>query len=295
VSANVPDGYEPSLPRTGSESRERTREQVRAAFAATDETPLRRCPHCGAQRRTRYEHCPVCSNSYFVAPPRLSRRTRLVLALLLSEIAIAAVAVAVLGLAREATESRSKERARHAAAVAAERHRLSREQAPQHARVADLLPGPDASPSVRRDARRQMRARLEALITADARGRIARGQLRGSTVRATECGPRNPGRRTRVEDSLDQPLGRYSCNAVTQTTRAGSVTSSLGIPFVAVIDFGRGKLTWCKDNPVSPSDIDSQLAFVRLARECTAAHGPAVGSGYVSDLPDRPARRTRAR
>lgn len=291
----MPDGHDPSLPRTGSEARERTREQVRAAFAATDETPVRRCPHCGAQRRTRYEHCPACSKSYFVAPPRFSRRTRLVLALLVSQVAIAAVAAAVIGLTREATDSRSKQRARTAAAVAAERHRLSREQAPRHARAADLVPGPDASPSARRDARRQMRARLETVITADARRRIARGQLSGGTVGATECGPRNPRRQTRVEDSLDQPLGRYSCNAVTQTTRAGTVTSSLGIPFVAVIDFRRGKLTWCKDNPVSPSDIHSQLAFVRLARECTAARGPAVGSGYLSDLPDTPSRRARAR
>jgi hypothetical protein len=104
-------------------------------------------------------------------------------------------------------------------------------------------------------------------------------------VRTTECGPLNHGQRTRDEDDLGRPLGRYSCLAVTQTARHGDTTSSLGIPFVAVIDFRRGTLTWCKDNPVGPSEIKSQLAFVRLARECTAARGPAFGSGYLIKPP----------
>jgi hypothetical protein len=59
------------------------------------------------------------------------------------------------------------------------------------------------------------------------------------------------------------------------------VTSTLGLPFVGTIDFARGRLTWCKDNPVSAGDVKQVLAFVRLARECTAARGPAFGSGYV--------------
>jgi hypothetical protein len=50
---------------------------------------------------------------------------------------------------------------------------------------------------------------------------------------------------------------------------------------VGTIDFVRGRLTWCKDNPASASDVKQALAFVRLARECTAARGPAFGSGYL--------------
>jgi hypothetical protein len=63
--------------------------------------------------------------------------------------------------------------------------------------------------------------------------------------------------------------------------QVGGGTSKLGIPFVAVIDFRRGTFTWCKDNPVSPSDINTRLAFIRLARECTAARGRAFGSRYL--------------
>jgi hypothetical protein len=187
----------------------------------------------------------------------------------------------------QASDSASRQRSQRAAAVAAERRRLSREQAPHHGGAGVGLPGPGASAATRRAARQRMVASLEATITADARGRIARGELAGSGVRSTECGPLSRGQSTPDEDDLDRSLGRYSCLAVSQSARRGAITSSLGIPFVAVIDFRRGTFTWCKDNPVSPADIKSQLAFVRLARECTAARGPAFGSGYLVEAPTR--------
>ncbi len=185
----------------------------------------------------------------------------------------------------QASDSASRQRSRRAAAVAAERRRLTREQAPHHARSGVRLPSADASPAERRAARRRMVARLEATITADARGRIARGELAGSGVRNTECGTLLRDQSTPDEDALDRSLGRYSCLAISQSARRGAITSRLGIPFVAVVDFRRGTFTWCKDNPVSPADIKSQLAFVRLARECTAARGPAFGSGYLVEAP----------
>jgi hypothetical protein len=268
-------------------ARERTRQEVRAIFAATPEVPLRECPHCGAREHTRHEHCPVCGKSYFVEPPRFSRRTRALLAVGSTAVAAAAIAGAVAFLLAQGNDSASRQRAQRAAAVAAERRRLVREQTPRHGRAAVRLPDADASENARRDARHRMVAGLERTITADARERIARGELQGSAVRSTECGPLNPGQGPRDEDDLHRSLGRYSCLAVSQSARRGAVTSSLGIPFVAVIDFRRGTFTWCKDNPVSPADIKSQLAFVRLARECTAARGPAFGSGYLVEAPTR--------
>jgi hypothetical protein len=50
---------------------------------------------------------------------------------------------------------------------------------------------------------------------------------------------------------------------------------------VGTVDFASARLTWCKDNPASASDVRQALAFVRLSRECTAARGPAFGSGYL--------------
>lgn len=274
-------------PRTSSgdlaaAARERTRRQVSAIFAATPELPQRSCAHCGASRQTRLEHCPACGKSYFVAPPRFSRRTRRALALLAAAVAVAATALIVTSFRRQATDTAFRQRAAQAVAVAAERRRLSREQTPHHARAtAHPLTGLGASARTRREARHQMLADLQAVITSDARVRTARGELESSAVRITRCAPLGGGQAGSDEDDLDKPLGRYSCLAVTQSARRRGGTSELGIPFVAVIDFRSGGLTWCKDNPVSPGDITSQLAFVRLARECTAAHGPAFGSGYL--------------
>jgi len=269
-------------------ARERTRRQVHGIFAARPDVPQRTCPHCGAEEATRHERCPACGKSYFVAPPRFSRGTRRALTILAAACALAAVAALVVLLAGQASDNASQRRARQAAAVAAERARLSREQTPHHRRAEDLRdPGPDAGARDRRAARHELVARLEASITADARGRVDRGELEAGRVRATRCGPLNPGQAKRDEDDLGTPLGRYACLAVTQTARGSGITSEFGLPFVAVIDFRRATLTWCKDNPVSPGEIDSQAAFVRLARECTAARGPAFGSGYLVEPRER--------
>src|SRR5919197_1510550 len=76
-------------------ARQRTRDQVHAIFAARSEVPLRACPHCGARERTRYEQCPACGQSYFVAPPRFSRRTRRALAAVAATVALGAGAALV--------------------------------------------------------------------------------------------------------------------------------------------------------------------------------------------------------
>ena len=78
-----------------------------------------------------------------------------------------------------------------------------------------------------------------------------------------------------------KPLGRHACEAAVETASNAGITSTLGVPFVGTIDFPSGRLTWCKDNPTSASDVKSALAFVRLSRECTAARGPVFGSGYL--------------
>jgi hypothetical protein len=139
---------------------------------------------------------------------------------------------------------------------------------------------------VRRTRRAALVGRLEAAITGDARARVRAGLLQARAVRTTHCHALVNGA---PGDELDlrKPLGRYACEAVVGTVRGGVVTSTLGIPFVGTIDFGRGRLTWCKDNPVAASDVKAVYAFVRLARECTAAHGPVFGSGYVIEAGGR--------
>jgi hypothetical protein len=189
------------------------------------------------------------------------------------------LAFVVVVLVHQARDNHTSARERRAAAAAAERTRLAHEQRPHHA-LAAAPDQRDAAAATRLRRRRALVATLEASITADARGRVERHELRARTILATNCHALGNGARG---DELDlrKPLGRYSCEAGVVTASNAGITSTLGVPFVGTIDFARGRLTWCKDNPASASDVKQALAFVRLARECTAARGPAFGSGYL--------------
>jgi hypothetical protein len=262
-------------------ARARTREDVRQIFARIPEAPLRTCPHCGEQSQTREEHCPACGRSYFERPDRFSVPTRRILQAVGTLVAAIVLALIVVVLVHQAQDNGTSARERRAAAAAAERARLTREQRPHHAIVADLRHDDRGAAPTERVARRAaLVRRLEAAITDDARGRVARHELRARAIRSTSCHALANDARS---DELDlrKPLGRYSCEAAVQSASNAGVTSTLGVPFVGTIDFARGRLTWCKDNPISAAEIKGALAFVRLSRECTAARGPAFGSGYL--------------
>jgi hypothetical protein len=243
------------------------------------EIPERTCPHCGERARTEYEHCPGCGRSYFARPARYSRRTRRLLQAATGLILAVVAVLLVVALSHQARSNKAGARARQAAIVAAERRRLAGEQRPHHAVVTPR--DEDGVAKATRLARRRALVRqLEAAIAADARGRAQRHEIAASSIRGARCHALVNGARGDELD-LGKPLGRYSCEAAVATATTGRVTSTLGLPFVGTIDFARGRLTWCKDNPVSAGDVEQVLTFVRLARECTAARGPAFGSGYV--------------
>jgi hypothetical protein len=261
--------------------RARAREDVREIYSRVPEAPQRACPHCGEQARTREEHCPACGRSYFAKPARFSARTRRILQAAGALSAAIVLALIVVVLSDQAHDNDVSARARRAAAAAAERTRLAREQRPHHALAVALRDGePDVPATARLRRRRALVRRLEASITQDARGRVARHELKARTILATNC--HTFGNDARGDElDLRKPLGRYACEAAVGTASNAGITSTLGVPFVGTIDFARGRLTWCKDNPASASDVKQALAFVRLARECTAARGPAFGSGYL--------------
>jgi hypothetical protein len=260
-----------------AEARERTRRQVRDIFTRAREVPERTCPHCGERARTEYEHCPACGRSYFARPARFSRRTRRLLLAGAALVLAAAATALVVVLSDQASSNKAGTRRRQAAVVAAERRRLAAEQRPHHA-VVTPRDGGDASARLAR--RRTLVHRLEEAIASDARGRVRRHEIAARSIRGAHCHPLVNGARG---DELDlaKRIGRYSCEAAVGTATVGRVTSTLGLPFVGTIDFARGRLTWCKDNPVGAADVKQVLAFVRLARDCTAARGPAFGSGYL--------------
>jgi hypothetical protein len=274
------DPDSPTRDDLAAEARERTRRQVQDIFTRAREVPERTCPHCGERARTEYERCPACGRSYFARPARFSRRTRRVLQAAGGLVLAGAAVILVVTLSHQASRNKAGTRARQAAVVAAERRRLAREQRPRHAVVTPRDRDPAIPQATRLARRRALVRRLEAAIAADARGRVARHELTAGSIRGARCHALVNGARG---DELDlrERLGRYACEAAVGTATAGGVTSTLGLPFVGTIDFAHGRLTWCKDNPVSAGDVKQVLAFVRLARECTAARGPAFGSGYL--------------
>jgi hypothetical protein len=248
--------------------------------------PLRRCPACGVESHTYLEHCPACGTSYSEPPPLLSRRARLGLAGTLMALAVdALVLVAVVPSIEGSKHERAvADLAAKRKQVAGERARVIAEQRPHRARSStheNVRAGEDKRLATRRALVRD----VERAITRDARSRVASVALAGGLVRTTECGPV---RRDLPRDELDvsKPIGRYDCVAVTQdVVQDGKVVAKFGVPFVAAIDFRRGRFTWCKNNP-APSERGKPLAFVRLDRACLGlgADAKPLGSGYV--MPD---------
>jgi hypothetical protein len=255
---------------------------VREAFAQhRPAEQARTCAFCGAESTTHFEHCAACGKSYFERPPRLGRAARHGL--------VGLVAVALVGLAVWLTpklvdfrhSSDARVRSSHAALVAAERKRLIAEQRPHHGSAAALRPAAGASSAEQLQARRALVGHVESSITADARARIARGQLEGQPPTGTNCGPLVRNQVAGDEEDLTKAVGRYSCVAVVRNAvQRGKRVGLFGIPFVAAVDFDRFTYVWCKDNPAANA-AETGLVFVRLSRECLAAKGKAFGTGYV--------------
>jgi hypothetical protein len=196
------------------------------------------------------------------------------------------VLAAIVALVLHAKSQRdARQRAADARAVAAERVRLKRLQAPHRGAARDLRPPRGAGRTELLAARAALVRRAEASITRDARARVRTGEIAGP-IGASQCGPflRAPGA---VPDDrvLSKAIGRYDCIAVRGSIsgRGGASVGSIGYPFVAALDFRRFTYVWCRNTPPQ-SERGQALAFVRLDRACLAAKGRALGTGYV-DVP----------
>src|SRR5690348_160712 len=133
------------------------RDEVRAALARNDEAPLRTCPRCGREERTREEDCPHCGWSYFGRPPAAVRRRRLIAAVA-GVVILAALAVGAIVLLSDKSAKDKRDSAARAQRVAAEIARLKRVQAPHRGADVALKPAKDASPA------QQLKARHDFLL-----------------------------------------------------------------------------------------------------------------------------------
>ena len=245
----------------------------------------RTCPHCGFTEDTTRERCTGCGRSVLVRAPRLQGRRRTVVLRGGGALGLVLLAVVVAIVLNAKSDRDARQRAADARAVAAERVRLTKLQAPHRGAAPELRPAADATDAERLAARAALVKAVEGVITRDAQARVRAGEIDGP-IRGSQCGPflRAP---NAVPDDrvLSKPVGRYDCVAVKDDIKgdSGSSVGSIGYPFVAALDFRRFTYVWCRNTPAQ-SERGQALAFVRLDRACLAAKGKALGSGYV-DVP----------
>jgi hypothetical protein len=260
------------------------RDEVRAALARKDEAPLRGCPRCGREERTRDEHCRHCGSSYFARSSSAARRRRVV-AIAAGAVVLAAFAAGAIALISGRDSRDKRDRAEHAKLVVKEIALLKRIQAPHRGAAVALKPPRGATAAQQLAARHHLLLTVQDAITTEARRRVTTGELKGP-ISHTECGPFLRARNAVPDDRvLTKPVGRYDCVAVeTDAIHRGATVGKLGYPFVAALDFKHYTYVICRNDPAQ-GEAGRALAFVRLDRACIATTTRAIGSGYVD--PDK--------
>ena len=174
---------------------------------------------------------------------KLSRGARVAIVVGIAAAVAVTLAVVVPNINHAKRTHAAAEARAHAAAVAAERRRLTEDQRPHHAAIA---------------SRSSAVAELQGAITADARARARRGALPGPAVRRTRCQPAALDRAGRAALAAGGRL--FDCLALTPGSGA--------FGFVAVVDYRDRRLTWCKTNAIALTDAPA-LATVPLRPSCT--------------------------
>ncbi|HEY7618865.1 MAG TPA: hypothetical protein VH834_03790 [Solirubrobacteraceae bacterium] len=252
----------------------------------TTELPLRTCPHCGFEERSDRERCGRCGKSVHIRAPRLRGQKRTAVIWGAGAAVVLALVVMVLVLNGVVSNRDKREQSAAEKAVAAEKVRLRRLQAPHHGAAADLRPPANATDQQQLAARAALVRAVEGSITRDAQGRVRSGEIQGPIV-DTECGPLLKAKAAIPDDRiLAKPIGRYDCVAVKHpiTGQANEAVGNLGYAFVAALDFKRFTYVWCRNTPAQGERGQTISTFVRLDRACLAAKGRALGTGYV-DVP----------
>src|SRR3954471_14494386 len=247
-----------------------------------NEPPLRTCPNCGVEARTRFERSPSCHLSYFDRPRRDVRRRRTI-AVVAGAGVVALLAVAGALAISNGHEDDAKARVRQQQRIVALRAKLKREQAPHRGAAVGLRPARGATAAQRLAARRALVVAVQDRITADARARAKAGELDGPIV-STTCGPILKSKTAIPDDRvLTKHIGRYDCVAIKKhiNDAQGANVAELGHAFVAALNFDTYTYTWCRNTPAQ-GERGVALVFVRLDRACLAAKGKALGTGYAA-------------
>ncbi len=256
-----PDGW--------AQARDATREDVRAVFAPRERT----CPGCGHVQSGSGRLCERCGADLTAPPPKPRPWGKIALGALVVLILAAASYPLFAALRDDAGEERTAADRRQVALEERERARLRRESRP----VARTGPAaaPGADPLAHRAA---LVGWAERRITADARRRVADGELRGRFL-GTACTPfpNTEGRRT-AERAPTLTVGRYDCVAYTSKFELPEVsgkrrTGYFGNPYWLVVEYADSKLVWCKVTPRA-GEGGRSLAVVPVPAPCRDPAGP---------------------
>jgi hypothetical protein len=192
---------------------------------------------------------------------RLPRAGKIALALL-------PVAVIALALLLGPGIDRSKDERARAEAERLERLREQRaarlqvEQRPRYRRGTPAGTDLDARAALVRDA--------DASVAADARRRVASGELDGP-IRRVSCEPYPrtvSGRGAHLDPS--EATGRYACLAVTREVRPTerAEAAAIGHPYRVKIDFGSGRYAFCKVSGRAGEGAIGTGSTVTVPRAC---------------------------
>lgn len=195
----------------------------------------------------RYEPLPSLLELPGFLLRKLSPGWRRAVLTLLGLLALAAVAAAVFALPGVRQDERDREQAAERArrqAFVVRRARAQRLARPR-TRTGPAAAGLAGARALR--ARRALVTGLEAAVLADARVRAGRDE-RSRRYRSASCFefPKRLDRPQPQED-LTRTRARYECIAVSSVVPPSerSTGSLIGQPFRAVVDFERGRATWC--------------------------------------------------
>jgi hypothetical protein len=251
------------------QARSATRDDVRAAFAPRE----RSCPACGHLQSGGGRMCTECGADMTARVSKPRPWGKLALAALVVAV-VAAISYPIFSSLRDdAAEQRATTAREQAALEKREAVRIARQQQPVHR----AGPAPAAGATAL-EQRAALVSAAERGITADARARVARGDLKGKFL-GTACSPfPKTAARNAAEASAATPAGRYDCVAYTAKFKAPSQdgvqrTGYFGNPYRLVIDYGRAAMVWCMISPRA-SEGGRSLGFVVVPPPCRDPAGP---------------------
>jgi hypothetical protein len=196
----------------------------------------------------RYDPLPGLTEIPGYLVRKLSPRGRKIAAVVAAALLVIVAVALVISIPR-ITESKS-ERAAADRRAAQERERalVAELKAEQRLRQGSGTPSRGLQGTGAIEARRRLAAQLSAAVEGDARARVRSGEFT-HRVQRVEC-ERYP-RGARGEDpatDLANPVGRYSCLAVTADAPRTEISSpsSIGYPYRAAVLFPAGRFTFCK-------------------------------------------------